>query len=93
MIDYQIPTLAMRRTLRATRKARAVRRANQAAIAKAENDSQVRIALGERVPSVIGYMRTIQADRADYKLMLRYMLARKREDMREHNITTGDDTW
>jgi hypothetical protein len=82
MTDYQIPTLSMRRTLRATRKARAVRRAAQAAIAKAENDSQVRVALGERAPSVIGYMRTIQADRADYGIMLKYMQARLREDAR-----------
>lgn len=82
MTGYSIPTLAARKALQRTRQARGERRAAQAAIAKADNDSQLAVALGEPAPSVVGYMRTIQADRADYKLMLQYAKARKREDER-----------
>lgn len=81
MTGYHIPTLAARKSLQRTRQARAERRDALAAIAKADNDSQLDHAIGKvENTSVVGYMRTIQADRADYALMLRYVKAKQRED-------------
>lgn len=84
MIGYTIPTLAARRSLQRTRQARKEKREAAAAIAKADNDSQLDHAIGKTDDTgVVGYMRTIQADRADYKLMLGYVKAKQREDAKD----------
>lgn len=80
-----IPTLSKTRTMR-TIEERRHRIAQRRVMVQVKAAAAI-VEEAYRLPSVVNYMKTIQADRRDAQLMLQYVRGKAREDAKQANQT------